>query len=78
MLTPVCLPVYCGRCRVQTLFQEQLQSEGSPRTLLVVAVHDYEPSSSEEADEMNRERIFADLQAVWDSVPKVSESATTC
>jgi hypothetical protein len=55
---------------VQTLFQEQLQGEGSARTLLVVAVHDYE-SQGEEGDALTRERVLGDLQAVWDTVPKV-------
>lgn len=55
---------------LQTLFQEQLQGEGSARTLLVVAVHDYE-SLGEEGDALTRERVLGDLQAVWDTVPKV-------
>ena len=54
--------------RTQAIFQEQLQSEGSPKTLLVVAVHDHDAQGD---DEKTKDAIYQDLQAIWATVPKV-------
>jgi len=61
----------------QAIFQEQLQAEGSPKTLLLVAVHDHATTTTggQEQDERTREAILQDLDSIWAGVPK-SEDKT--
>lgn len=57
----------------QAIFQEQLQAEGSPKTLLVVAVHDHDSRGTNDA--RTREALLGDLEAVWDALPKAEDKA---
>ncbi len=57
----------------QAIFQEQLQAEGSPKTLLVVAVHDHDSRGSNDA--RTREALLGDLEAVWEALPKADDKA---
>ena len=61
------------RFRIQAIFQEQLQAEGSPKTLLVVAVHDHDSRGTNDA--RTREALLGDLEAVWDALPKAEDTA---
>ncbi len=56
---------------LQAIFQEQLQAEGSPKTLLVVTVHDHDTQGGQ--DDRTREAILEDLEAVWAGVPKAED-----
>lgn len=56
----------------QAIFQEQLQAEGSPKTLLLVAVHDH---AGHQQDERTREAILQDLDSIWAGVPKSEDKA---
>lgn len=57
----------------QAIFLEQLQAEGSPKTLLVVAVHDHDSRGTN--DVRTREALLGDLEAVWDALPKAEDKA---